>query len=39
LPRFQKGPRISNFYEKLTGKQPTSLKLFVNREKQKFEKQ
>ena len=32
LPRFQKEPKISDFYEKLTGKKPTSLKDFVKRE-------
>ncbi len=38
LPRFQKKPGISNFYEKLTGKKPTSLKDFIKREREKFEK-
>jgi uncharacterized protein YbjT (DUF2867 family) len=33
LPRFQKEPRISDFYEKLTGKKPTTLKSFIEREK------
>lgn len=37
LPRFQKEPRISDFYEKLTGKKPTDLKRFIEREKAKFE--
>lgn len=32
LPRFQKEPRISHFYEKLTGKKPTTLQEFVERE-------
>ncbi|MCF8363986.1 MAG: NmrA family NAD(P)-binding protein [Prolixibacteraceae bacterium] len=36
LPRFQKQPTISKFYEQLTGKQPTSLKAFINREKATF---
>ncbi len=39
LPRFQKAPRISNFYERLTGKKPTDLKTFIEREKKQFEKQ
>lgn len=37
LPRFQKPPLISDFYEQLTGKKPTGLKTFVEREKTKFE--
>lgn len=37
LPRFQKEPNISNFYEKLTGKKPTSLKDFIKRELSRFE--
>ncbi len=36
LPRFQKEPQISGFYEKITGKQPTSLREFIEREKHKF---
>lgn len=36
LPRFQKEPKISNFYENLTGKKPTTLKEFIQREKHKF---
>ncbi|MFA9389659.1 MAG: NmrA family NAD(P)-binding protein [Prolixibacteraceae bacterium] len=36
LPRFQKEPKISHFYEKITGKKPTSLKEFVIREKEQF---
>ena len=36
LPRFQKEPNISNFYENLTGKKPTSLKDFIKRESSKF---
>jgi uncharacterized protein YbjT (DUF2867 family) len=39
LPRFQKEPQISVFYEQLTGKTPTNLKTFIEREKKKFEKQ
>jgi uncharacterized protein YbjT (DUF2867 family) len=38
LPRFQKEPRISDFYENLTNKKPTDLKTFINREKKQFEK-
>jgi uncharacterized protein YbjT (DUF2867 family) len=38
LPRFQKGPGISDFYERLTGTKPTTLKSFIEREKDKFEK-
>lgn len=36
LPRFQKEPRISNFYEQLTGKKPTDLQTFIQREKVRF---
>ncbi len=36
LPRFQKAPAISRFYEDLTGKKPTSLKEFIQREKHIF---
>jgi uncharacterized protein YbjT (DUF2867 family) len=32
LPRFQKPPRISTFFEQLTGKKPTTLEEFVLRE-------
>ncbi|MCW5932530.1 MAG: NmrA family NAD(P)-binding protein [Bacteroidetes bacterium] len=39
LPRFQKEPKISDFYEKLTGKKPTDLKTFIDRERKQFEKQ
>lgn len=39
LPRFQKEPQISDFYERLTGKKPTDLKTFIKREKKKFDKQ
>lgn len=38
LPRFQKEPGISDFYEHLTGKKPTDLKSFIEREKKQFEK-
>lgn len=37
LPRFQNEPVISDFYEKLTGKKPTSLSEFIEREKLKFQ--
>jgi uncharacterized protein YbjT (DUF2867 family) len=37
LPRFQREPRISDVYERLTGKKPTSLRAFIEREKLKFE--
>lgn len=33
---FQKEPRISDFYERLTGKKPTMLAMFFEREKEKF---
>jgi len=36
-PRFQKVPKKSDFYEKLTGKKPTNLIDFIRREKDKFE--
>lgn len=36
IPRFQKESVISDFYEKLTGKKPTSLIDFIKREKFKF---
>ncbi|MDL2311472.1 NmrA family NAD(P)-binding protein [Bacteroidales bacterium OttesenSCG-928-B11] len=39
LPRFQKEPMISDFYERLTGKKPTDLKTFIEREKKQFERQ
>jgi uncharacterized protein YbjT (DUF2867 family) len=38
LPRFQKEPRVSNFYKNLTGKEPTYLKDFITREKHHFKK-
>lgn len=37
LPRFQKEPIISDNYEKLTGKKPTRLSDFIEREKAKFQ--
>lgn len=37
LPRFKKEPKISDFYERLTGKEPTDLKTFIERERKKFE--
>jgi uncharacterized protein YbjT (DUF2867 family) len=36
LPRFQKAPKISTFYETLIGKKPTSILSFLQREKDKF---
>lgn len=33
LPRFQKHPKISQFYEALTGKKPTSLAEYIKRER------
>lgn len=39
LPRFQNEPQISNFYEQLTGKKPTDLKMFIEREKKNLDKQ
>ena len=39
LPRFQKTPGISNFYELLTGKIPVDLATFIEREKERFDKQ
>jgi uncharacterized protein YbjT (DUF2867 family) len=38
LPRFQREPRISGFYERLTGKKPCDLKTFIQREKHHFVK-
>jgi len=38
LPRFQKEPKFSDFYEKLTGKKPTTLKEFIKREVSYFSK-
>ena len=34
LPRFQKEPEISDNFKKLTGRKPTTLKEFINREKE-----
>lgn len=39
LPRFQKEPKISDFFERLTGKKPNDLKTFIEREKKLFDKQ
>jgi len=39
LPRFQKEPKISDFYERLTGKKPTDLKTFIEREMKQLDKQ
>ncbi|MFP4555394.1 MAG: NmrA family NAD(P)-binding protein [Bacteroidales bacterium] len=39
LPRFQKEPRVSGFYEQLTGNKPTDIKTFIYKEKSKFEMQ
>ena len=36
LPRFQKEPRISDFFETITQKKPTTLNQFILREKDKF---
>ncbi|WP_445735537.1 NmrA family NAD(P)-binding protein [Mariniflexile sp.] len=36
LPRFQKEPEISDNFNKLTGKKPTTLKEFINREKDRI---
>lgn len=36
LPRFQKPPRISDFYYQLTGKQPTTVQAFAKREQSVF---
>ncbi|WP_194976349.1 NmrA family NAD(P)-binding protein [Aquiflexum lacus] len=36
LPRFQKEPDISDHYQKLTGKKPTSIREFIAREKEKI---
>ncbi len=36
LPRFQKPPKISSFYEKTTGKKTTSLSEFIQRESSQF---
>jgi uncharacterized protein YbjT (DUF2867 family) len=39
LPRFQIEPKISDFFERLTGNKPTDLKTFIEREKKRFDKQ
>ncbi len=36
LPRFQKDPQISKFYEEITGKKPNTLLEFIKREKDFF---
>lgn len=36
LPRIQKEPEISDNFEKLTGRKPTTLLAFLKREKEKF---
>ena len=36
LPRLQAEPKISNNYQKLTGKTPTTLQDFIEREKEKI---
>lgn len=36
LPQFQKPPRISNACEAITGKKPTTLELFLKRERSLF---
>lgn len=38
LPRFQRTPQISDNYQKLTGKIPTTLQEFMEREKEKIVK-
>lgn len=37
LPRFQKEPNISQFYENITGKKPTTIQEFIVREFGKFD--
>lgn len=39
LPRFQQEPKISGVYEQVTGKKPTDLASFIEREKHQFEQQ
>ncbi|WP_104734576.1 NmrA family NAD(P)-binding protein [Hanstruepera ponticola] len=34
LPRFQKEPDISDNFDRITGKKPTTLKAFINRKKE-----
>ncbi|MGE4289642.1 MAG: NmrA family NAD(P)-binding protein [Salinivirgaceae bacterium] len=36
LPRFQKEPALTPVYEELCGKKPTSLRAFIEREKEHF---
>jgi len=36
LPRFQKAPAVSDFYERLTGKKPADLKSFIERQRINF---
>ncbi|NOQ70354.1 MAG: hypothetical protein GQ574_00005 [Crocinitomix sp.] len=36
LPRFQKPPKISDSYNKLTGSNPTTIREIIEREKQKM---
>ncbi|MDD4967944.1 MAG: NmrA family NAD(P)-binding protein [Paludibacter sp.] len=36
IPRFQKEPRISDSFERITGKKPGTLREFIFREKTKF---
>lgn len=36
LPRFQKAPKISNNFHRITGHKPTTLIAFIKREKEKF---
>jgi uncharacterized protein YbjT (DUF2867 family) len=38
LPRFTAAPRVSPVYQEVTGKKPTSLRQFIEREKNKFTK-
>jgi uncharacterized protein YbjT (DUF2867 family) len=38
LPRFQKEPHISGSYQQLTGKEPTKLSEFIEREKNLFKR-
>lgn len=37
LPRFQKEPEISSFYQQVTGKKPNTLNEFLTREKETFQ--
>lgn len=36
LPRFQKAPHITETFKELTGKNPTTLRVFIEREKSKL---